>query len=140
MENAAVHPVVLNFADKRVEKAFIQEYDSDNRIFFPDWHLSVVLRVVHFLFRHLFFSPRNLVARALAVLIIVLLVPFIIVVSLSFFKKHSTLTHHITAFCNFAAGCVCIYVAHFFKQRRNIPLRRRGLYKFFLLLYPAHTL
>ena len=110
MENAAVHPVVLNFADTSVEKAFIQEYYY-TIVFFSGITFIFPASPGSFSIQVFTFPTRDIFIPALIILISVLLIPFIIVVSLSFFKKYSTLNHHITAFCNFGAACVCIYVA-----------------------------
>ncbi len=110
MKDKAVNSVLLNFIDKETEKNFIKEYDCDNRIFFRiGIYLSCFAWFIWYL--GIYFSHRDIFVTALAILIIILLAPFIIVVTLSFFKKYSSLTHDITAFCNFAAAAICIYVA-----------------------------
>ena len=59
----------------------------------------------------MYLSYRNVFLSALPTLIGVLLIPFIVVVALSYSSKFVTLTHNLTAYCNFAAACVCAYVA-----------------------------
>jgi signal transduction histidine kinase len=110
MKTEAAHPIFLYFADKDIEKSFTSEYDCDNRIFY---RIGIYLSCFAWFiwYSGLYFSHRNVFGTALTTLIIFLLLPFIIVVTLSFYKKYSTLTHNITAFCNFAAACICIYVA-----------------------------
>ncbi len=110
MKDEAINPVFLNFIDKQIEKSFTKEYDCDNRIFF---RIGIYLSCIAWFiwYSGIFFSHRDIFAAALVTLITVLLLPFIIVVTLSFYKKYSTLTHNITAFCNFAAAAICIYVA-----------------------------
>src|SRR5687767_11060356 len=110
MKENAVNPLLLTFNDPEIEKNFIREYDSDNRIFYRiGIYLSCVAWSIWY--SGIYFSYPEIFNAAVATLIIFLLPPFIIVVALSYFKKYSTVTHHITAFCNFAAACICIYVA-----------------------------
>jgi signal transduction histidine kinase len=110
MKNEAITLLNLHFADKEMERQFIKEYDSENRIFFRiGIYLSCFAWCIWY--SGVYFSHSDVFSEALAVLISVLLLPFIIVVVLSFFKNYSTLNHNITAFCNFAAACICIYVA-----------------------------
>jgi len=112
MKEQALNPMFLNFIDEQIEKKFRNEYDCANRIFF---RIGIYLSCLAWFiwYSGIYFSHYDVFATALAVLLLVLLVPFIIVVTLSFYKKYCTLTHNITAFCNFAAASVCIYVAVF---------------------------
>jgi len=106
----AINQLYLHFADKAMEREFVTEYDTDNRIFF---RIGIYLSCFAWFiwYSGIYFSHHDVFKKALIILIAVLLIPFIIVVTLSFFKKYSTLNHYITAWCNFAAACVCIYVA-----------------------------
>jgi class 3 adenylate cyclase len=110
MGNDAIQPVLSHFKDKELERTFIEEYDNENRIFFRTAiYLSCFAWTIWY--SGIYFSHRNVFVPALILLLLVLGLPFIIVVVLSFYKKYSTLTHNLIAFCNFAAGCICIYVA-----------------------------
>ena len=110
MKNEANNHLFLHFIDKDIERKFRNEYDSDNRIFF---RIGIYLSCFAWFiwYSGIYFSHRDIFTKALVTLIIVLLPPFVIVVILSFFKKYSTLTHNLTAYCNFAAAAICIYVA-----------------------------
>ena len=110
MKNEANNQLLLHFTDKEIEKKFRDEYDSDNRIFF---RIGIYLSCFAWFiwYSGIYFSHSDIFVRALVTLIIVLLPPFVIVVILSFYKKYSTLTHNLTAYCNFAAAAICIYVA-----------------------------
>ena len=109
MKYQATNQVFLHFIDKEMERKFRNEYDSDNRIFFRiGIYLSCFAWSIWY--SGIYFSHRDIFAKALAALI-TLLPPFVTVVTLSFFKKYSTLTHNLTAYCNFAAAAICIYVA-----------------------------
>jgi len=110
MSNKVINQLYLHFADKGMEREFVKEYDIENRIFF---RIGIYLSCFAWFiwYSGIYFSHYDVFNRALMILLAVLLIPFIMVVTLSFFKKYSTLNHHITAWCNFAAACVCIYVA-----------------------------
>jgi len=110
MKYEANSQVFLHFIDKEIERKFRNEYDSDNRIFF---RIGIYLSCFAWFiwYSGIYFSHRDIFAKALTTLIIVLLPPFVIVIILSFFKKYSTLTHNLTAYCNFAAAAICIYVS-----------------------------
>ena len=124
MEEKLINPVLLHFIDNETEKNFIREYDFQNRIFF---RIGIYLSCFAWFiwYSGIYFSHRNVFETALAVLILVLGLPFVIVVTLSFSKKFPTLTHHITAYCNFAAACICIYVAVYLTK--NITLLCAGV-------------
>jgi signal transduction histidine kinase len=110
MKDAAINPLFLRFIDKQIENNFQNEYDNNNRIFFRiGIYLSCFAWFIWYL--GIYFSHHNVFAAALTALVVVLGAPFVAVVILSFFARHSTLTHNITAFCNFAAAVICIYVA-----------------------------
>lgn len=110
MKYEATNQVFLKFIDKEIERKFRNEYDCNNRIFF---RIGIYLSCFAWLiwYSGIYFSHRDIFSRALVTLIIVLLPPFVIVVALSFFKKYCTLTHNLTAYCNFAAAAICIYVS-----------------------------
>jgi signal transduction histidine kinase len=115
MKDEAINLLLLDFKDEETEKNFIKEYDGENRVFF---RLGIYLSCLAWFiwYSGIYFSHYQVFATAFAILLIVLLIPFIIVVTLSFYKKYSTLTHNITAFCNFAAAGVCIYVAVYLSE------------------------
>ena len=100
----------LDFPEQQMEKNFIKDYDGSNRIFY---RLGIYLSCFAWAiwYAGIYLSHIEVFWTALTVLVVVLLVPFIVVVALSFSEKYSTLTHHLVATCNFAAASVCIYVA-----------------------------
>jgi len=110
IEDNPINPVFLSFADKETERRFINEYDTDNRIFF---RIGIFLACGAWFLWYLgiYFSYRQIFSTALLILIIVLLPPFIFVVTLSYFKKYGTQAHNLIAYCNFSAACICIYVS-----------------------------
>ena len=105
-----VNFIFLNFTEQQAEKNFIKVYDVSNRIFY---RLGIYLSCFAWSiwYAGIYLSHTEVFWTALTVLIVVLLVPFIAVVALSFTERYSTLTHHLTAACNFAAASICIYVA-----------------------------
>jgi signal transduction histidine kinase len=110
LKNESTHPLTLSFIDAQIESLFKRHYDGTNRIFF---RIGIILSCVGWsiLYSGIYLSHRNVFLPALITLIGVLLIPFIIVLGLSYSTRYSTLTHNLTAYCNFAAACVCIYVA-----------------------------
>jgi signal transduction histidine kinase len=124
MKDETTHLIFLGFINKETERNFIKEYDGDNRIFFRiGIYLSCFAWTIWY--SGVYFSHYEVFQKALIILVSVLLLPFIIVVAFSFYKKLSTFTHGITAFCNFAAACICIYVAVYLT--RDITLLCAGV-------------
>jgi len=82
----AINQLYLHFADKAMEREFVKEYDTENRIFFG---IGICLSCFAWFIwcSGIYFSHHGVFKRALIILIAVLLIPFIIVVTLSFLRN-----------------------------------------------------